>query len=136
MDPISRLNYEYALFNNTYNRLPFTVPQPPPQTPHTLTPAGILVPAPEEPPLRPAFMLFKDHVIKFIEGAASATLIMAAIMVKGVLLKFVLLLGGLAAGYFYVNSHGDMARFRVEERLWMDRRVLPPRPPPQHFVFQ
>lgn len=124
MNPYAQLNYDYTIFRN--GGLPSAIPGDVPGG--GPFPGGvIMLPAPEDQPFRPAFILDKEHVMKWIEACLAMLCIFLAIIIRS---WFLALMGVCILGYFisiYMNCGGAVSRYYADEKLrWEGKLVRGP----------
>ena len=145
IDPLAQFNMDYQLFLRDYggeaNPIPAGAPvgEPPVgqviHLPALLQPAGVMVPAPPDPPLRPAVIVDQEHLMHRGEGVAIALVVVTALILRGWILISVILGLIVVAMWKYIHFRVNVARFYETERLRAEGRILPAAPVQQHYVI-
>jgi hypothetical protein len=143
MDPMAQLGLDFMMFNNIYGNYaqpgglqPAFPGQLQPGLQGQMAQAGYLVPAPEDPPLRPAIILDTETLIHRMEGLFGAGFLILALIMRGIVLQTFLAVFGLFALYKYITGRAEVAAFNQQEQFRMTGRLLPAPMPPQHYVVQ
>jgi hypothetical protein len=142
MDPIAQVGADLMLFNAMYGNYgppgalgaPFQPQLQPGQVP--LHQAGYLVPAPEDPPLRPSVVLDTEHLLHRMEGLFAALFLILALVMRGVVLQMFWATLGVMAFYKYTTGRAEVARFYQEEQFRASGRLFPAPMPMHHYVVQ
>lgn len=130
-------DYRYDHFNNMYQPrpLPPLLNEPAYLPPVQVAPVGYFQQAPQDPPVRPAFLLDQEHLTFRIEGFLVGVILIFGLLFYGKIFLIVGLIAGLGLVYWYCDWRGDVARFRVEESR-RGGRLLPAPPQQQQYIIQ
>jgi hypothetical protein len=143
MDPMAQIGLDFMMFNNMYGNpaqpgglQPAFPGQFQPGFQGQIAQAGYLVPAPEDPPLRPAIILDTETMIHRMEGLFGAVFLILALIMRGIVLQTFLAAVGLFALYKYISGRAEVAAFNQQEQFRMSGRLLPAPMPSQHYIVQ
>lgn len=142
MDPLTQLNFDYNLFLRDYcggTGNPPAAPGPmgpSPLIPHLVQPNGILAPAPEDPPFRPAVIVDQEHLMHRGEGFGLAVVVVVALVFRGWVLISAIVGIVIFAVWKYVEFNVAVAKFYETEKFRTQGRLLPAAQPQQHYVIQ
>jgi hypothetical protein len=101
------------------------------------TQAPVLVPAPEDPPFREAFVLDREHNMHRLEGIAIATLVLFVLIAGGTLLGAAVLVFFVWLARVYLVSRQRLDEWNLRERLRAQGRLIePPQGEPRYTVRQ
>lgn len=132
------LDYQNDLFHHFYypQDLPPLIQSPTFPPPIHLPPVGYLQQTPPDPPLRPAITFDQEHLTFRIEGFFIGAILVFSLFFRWELLLGFGVMGGLAVMYLYFDWRGNVARFRQQEELRMNGRLMPPQGQQQHYFSQ
>jgi hypothetical protein len=148
MDSLAQqMAYEYAAFRNGYfpsNGIQMPMmgvnPTAPGQQmqyyPGMQEPAGLLTPAPEDAPWRPAINIDKEHLLNGMKGFGIATIAYLTLRYQGLLLWIVIAIATVLVLYKAVGYKEDVTKFKQSENFRLNGRLLPEARPLQHYVIQ
>ena len=147
MDTIAQqMAMEYAAFRNGYfpqgnMQMPGMPPSIPGQQmqqyyPGMQEPAGYLTQAPEEPPFRPAIMLDKEFLLIGMIGFTIATVLYLCLKLKGLFLWGVIAITVIFGLCKAVEYREQVIKFKQEEQLRTNGRLLPAPQKQQLYVIQ
>jgi hypothetical protein len=123
MNPLAMLGYEF--YGTRQQRVQ--------HAPNTQTP--VLVPAPEDPPSREAFMLDREHNMHRLEGIAIATLVLFVLIAGGTFLGVAVLVLLVWLARVYLVSRQRVDEWNLRERLRAQGRLIePPQGQPRYTV--
>jgi hypothetical protein len=123
MNPLAMLEYDF------YGRRQ----QPIQYSPNSQAP--VLVPAPEDPPSREAFIFDREHNMHRLEGIAIATLVLFVLIAGGTLLGAAVLGLLVWLARVYLVSRQRVDEWNLRERLRAQGRLIePPQGEPRYTV--
>ena len=134
MDVLDRIYNGYAAFTEhiygnapwTYNPYHFAPP---------IQPAGILLPAPQDPPFPPAVIINKQQLGDWIKGALVTFFVIVVLCMSGPLLIIVLLVLGAGLVYKLLDWNTQVAIHQQNERWRNEGRLLAVQLTPQHYIM-
>jgi hypothetical protein len=134
MDVLDRIYNGYAAFTeHIYGNAPWTYH--PYHFAPPIQPAGILLPAPQDPPFPPAVFINKQQLGDWIKGALVTFFVIVVLCMSGPLLIIVLLVLGAGLVYKLLDWNTQVAIHQQNERWRNEGRLLPVQPTPQHYIM-